>query len=331
MRNVQRLVAAAPRSLTTTTSSSLTRLTTSGLARAPTITTVRALHTPAVLQKRVSINKSVTTGVTPTPSRSLARSSGAGEPRTLIDGGDGTVTVGPGYVTYSGPPPTGDAVALSSSSSIISYARLRDACPCPKCIHPSTRQKTHTSGEAFREVMELGNEVLDDRLMHRATTGDGEVGIEVHWPQPLEGKPHASFYPVSLLRRVASGRVRGHTYLNDTLTRKMWNRESLLKDAKNLWIDFAELNEAPAGEPFKMNPAVQLRLLEQLQLYGLAVVRGLPTDRTDNKDCRLREFAETIGGLRNTFYGETWDVKSVVNSKNVAYTNLNLGLHMDLL
>lgn len=70
--------------------------------------------------------------------------------------------------------------------------------------------------------------------------------------------------------------------------------------------------------------------MEQLQRYGIAVVRGVPTAKTDNEDCNLRELAESIGLLRNTFYGETWDIKSVPNARNVAYTNLNLGLHMDL-
>jgi alpha-ketoglutarate-dependent taurine dioxygenase len=38
-----------------------------------------------------------------------------------------------------------------------------------------------------------------------------------------------------------------------------------------------------------------------------------------------------IGNLRDTFYGRTWDVKSVPEAKNVAYTAQYLGLHMDLL
>lgn len=249
--------------------------------------------------------------------------------RTLINGAEGTVSVGPGYISYSGPGPAGDASVMETASGAVTYARLRDCCPCPKCIHPSTRQKTHTSGEAAREVQSLGNEVLDARILHPATNA-GEQGIEVHWPVQIEGQAHSSFYPLSLLRRLASKRVRGHTYLNDTLARRLWTKDELTT-SNDLWIDYADLHAGNPGDTFSPKPEVHLRLLEQLQRDGLAFVRGLPTDKTGNKDCRLREFAETIGGLRNTFYGETWDVKSVVNSKNVAYTNLNLGLHMDLL
>jgi hypothetical protein len=74
-----------------------------------------------------------------------------------------------------------------------------------------------------------------------------------------------------------------------------------------------------------------LAVLEQLQVYGIAIIQGVPTNPTSDKTCMLRKVAGWIGEIRNTFYGETWDVKSLNDSKNVAYTSLNLGLHMDLL
>ncbi|CAG8432769.1 502_t:CDS:2 [Diversispora eburnea] len=40
---------------------------------------------------------------------------------------------------------------------------------------------------------------------------------------------------------------------------------------------------------------------------------------------------ERIGTIRSTFYGKTFDVISIPGAKNIAYTNLSLGLHMDLL
>jgi hypothetical protein len=271
---------------------------------------------------------SAATATAPAPSPPTPTPTLSPETRSVFSGADGNISVGPGYISYSGPAPEGDRSVASTSEGVITYARLRDCCPCPKCIHPSTRQKTHTSGEAARFVSELGNEVLDARGLHAATSEAG-AGIEVHWPA-VDGAAHSSFYPVSLLQRLTSQRVRGHTYLNDTVARRLWTARELTQ-SEDLWINYDELNAATPGQPLAPRRDVQLRLLEQLQVYGLAFVRGLPTDKTDNDDCRLREFAETIGGLRNTFYGETWNVKSVVNSKNVAYTNLNLGLHMDLL
>jgi hypothetical protein len=72
-------------------------------------------------------------------------------------------------------------------------------------------------------------------------------------------------------------------------------------------------------------------MLNQLHSAGIVVIKGVPTDKTEDKDCSLREVMGLIGELRNTFYGETWNVRNVPNSRNVAYTNLNLGMHMDLL
>lgn len=49
-------------------------------------------------------------------------------------------------------------------------------------------------------------------------------------------------------------------------------------------------------------------------------------------DCDLVKLGGMLGDIRRTWYGDkVWDVKSQENSKNVAYTNLSLGLHMDLL
>lgn len=66
-------------------------------------------------------------------------------------------------------------------------------------------------------------------------------------------------------------------------------------------------------------------------LYGLLFVTNVPTEGTTNDACELRTLATRFGEIRETFYGQTWDVKNVPNSKNIAYTNVDLGLHMDLL
>ena len=69
-----------------------------------------------------------------------------------------------------------------------------------------------------------------------------------------------------------------------------------------------------------------LAVLKQLWSYGLAFLYNVPT-----KDQEIVKIVTRIGSLKNTFYGPTWDVKSVPGAKNIAYTNLELGLHMDLL
>jgi hypothetical protein len=41
----------------------------------------------------------------------------------------------------------------------------------------------------------------------------------------------------------------------------------------------------------------------------------------------VRTIAERIGPIRNTFYGEHWEVKNEPSPENVAYSNLPLPLH----
>ncbi|EDN91895.1 hypothetical protein SS1G_07756 [Sclerotinia sclerotiorum 1980 UF-70] len=63
-----------------------------------------------------------------------------------------------------------------------------------------------------------------------------------------------------------------------------------------------------------------------LRDYGLLILRDVPESETSVVD-----IAKRVGNLRDTLYGVTWDVKSVSEAKNVAYTSQYLGLHMDLL
>ena len=77
---------------------------------------------------------------------------------------------------------------------------------------------------------------------------------------------------------------------------------------------------------FMNDEASLFKTLEALSLYGLAFVKSVPTE-----DQEVRSVVQRIGPIRNSFYGETWDVKSVPKAKNIAYTPLYLGLHMDLM
>lgn len=62
-------------------------------------------------------------------------------------------------------------------------------------------------------------------------------------------------------------------------------------------------------------------------------VRGSETNLAKLDSPELARLAQMFGEIRNTFYGPLWDVRSLPSavSKNIAYTNVDLGLHMDLL
>ncbi|KAK4684121.1 hypothetical protein P7C73_g6081, partial [Tremellales sp. Uapishka_1] len=207
-------------------------------------------------------------------------------------------------------------------SAVISFARLRDNCRCPKCIHPTTRQKLHTSAEAYRQVRDtkyLTNRVPSRRNVRIARNNMGRYGIIIEW-----APDHKTFYAWSMIRKLSHSRLDPFEYLDRDLPRRFWDGETLEPDSEgNLRMEYGQL--------LKEGEEGTYRLLSQLHRFGLVILRGVPTDSPSNEECALRKVANSIGEIRNSFYGETWDVKSVKESKNVAYTDLDLGLHMDLL
>ncbi|KAI8989241.1 Clavaminate synthase-like protein [Trametes punicea] len=182
------------------------------------------------------------------------------------------------------------------------YIWLRDSCQCSSCVHPSTRQKLHRTSDIPITVKpsEDGVTFSDD-------------GIHITWDSG-----HRSLYSVQFLDRYAS-RVSVQAFHHD-VDMVQWDVERL-KTAQGLFLPYGALSSS----------AGLLSAITQLARYGLLFVTSVPCDRTSNDECELRRLGERFGELRKTFYGETWDVKNVKNSRNIAYTNIDLGLHMDLL
>ena len=152
-----------------------------------------------------------------------------------------------------------------------------------------------------------------------ADPASGERGLEIIWSHE-----HRSFFPWARILKTINP---AWDYLNNQLARQIWNSAAQLAKTPYLKIAFAELISLE-GQP---DHKLLLDMLEQLQKHGIVIIEGVPTEATGDQTCMLRKVMSHIGTLRNTFYGETWDVKAVEQSKNVAYTNINLGLHMDLL
>ena len=93
-----------------------------------------------------------------------------------------------------------------------------------------------------------------------------------------------------------------------------------LKQERDLFVSYDTL-KTPSG---------LLTAITQLMRYGLLFVRSVPTEKTSDEECEARVLGELFGEVRRTFYGETWDVKNMKNSHNIAYTDLFLGVHTDL-
>jgi gamma-butyrobetaine dioxygenase len=192
---------------------------------------------------------------------------------------------------------TVDALRLS-----FPYKWLRDSCQCTECIHPSTRQKLRSTADIPSTV---------------APAGDGvslvDSGIEIKWQNG-----HQSFYPTSFLQAYSS--PNNLFRFHKDIPRQTWNKK-VISDSPGLSVGYETLN----------TPTGLLAALNQLLQYGLLIVSRVPNEETSDDTCELRTLAERFGEIRKTFYGTLFDVKNVRNSTNIAYTNLDLGLHMDLL
>ena len=65
-------------------------------------------------------------------------------------------------------------------------------------------------------------------------------------------------------------------------------------------------------------------LLISFYKYGFVVIKNIPTD-----DNFIVKFANSIGSVRRTNFGEYFDVKSKPDPNDLAYTSLGLAPHTD--
>ncbi|KAI0780023.1 Clavaminate synthase-like protein [Fomes fomentarius] len=192
--------------------------------------------------------------------------------------------------------------ALRYNGRSYPYVWLRDSCQCRTCLHPSTRQKLHRSSDFSPHISPASEGV---QVSHD--------GVCITWESG-----HQSQYSTEFLERYASPET-VQSFHRD-VDKVEWDVKRL-KTERDLYLPYETL-KTPSG---------QLSAITQLTRYGLLFVTSVPHEKTSHEECELRKLGEQFGEIRRTFYGETWDVKNIKNSRNIAYTNVDLGLHMDLL
>lgn len=184
------------------------------------------------------------------------------------------------------------------------YYYLRDACSCPKCVNPSTKQKNFQTADIPPNI-----------LVKRVTTQEnGDVQLEWQDDIPGFGPDHTTTFPRSFFPQNWS-RLNRILARYDNIELRMWGKAKMEQDVK--WIPY---------DSYMSSDATLHEALTHLYRYGLIFLSNVPS--TDDSVINI---GTRIGPLRDTFYGRTWEVKSVPDAKNVAYTHQNLGLHMDLL
>lgn len=179
---------------------------------------------------------------------------------------------------------------------------LRDSCQSDTCIHPTTRQKVHRTSDIPLDIKPVPNGV---------SISENDNDLVIDW---TDG--HRSSFSKEFLERHADpvklNAFHGHIYP------KSWAPEELTDDLYQTY----ETLQRPDG---------LFRAIKQLSERGLLFITGVPNVETSDEKCELNTLANKFGELRETIYGRVWDVRNVRNSTNVAYTNLDLGFHIDLL
>lgn len=192
----------------------------------------------------------------------------------------------------------------SNEKSNLDVAFLRDSCPCPRCVDPSTGQKLFNTADIplnIRPRKVHWDEARD--IVHLTWENDIE-GYDSH-----ETQIHWGF----VLRYIARPKLAQHRH---EITRSfLWDRA--IMERKVHWVEYEE---------YMTQEWALYQALLQLREYGLLFVKNVP-EEVDS----VERIGRRIGPLMNTLYGMTWDVRSVPNPTNIAYTHQELGLHQDLL
>ena len=189
-----------------------------------------------------------------------------------------------------------------NADSAYSYLWLRDNCQCEKCVHPDNRQKLHSSADVPLDIAPASVTLKGDNA-------------EIVWNKPLrhqEDDQHVSEYPVEFLQRYASREASEQFRFNHIRPRTWHKGQYKLK-----WVNYNDYMNTDAG----LHEVVQ-----RLYNYGLVFLDNVPV-----KDEAVTTVAERIGPVQETFYGRDFDVKNIAKSRNIAYTSLYLGCHMDLM
>lgn len=183
-------------------------------------------------------------------------------------------------------------------------AYLRDICRCPRCRDPSSTQKTFQTTDIPQDIKARSIEV------------DEEGAVAITWENDIPGfgPDHVSIFPEDLLHKHLTPKVLAQSRFEPPEPR-IWSKKRITRELESIkYDDYMKDDEA------------LFRALMFLNMHGLLLLKGVPESET-----AVESIASRMGTLRDTFYGRTWDVKSVPEAKNVAYTQHFLGLHMDLL
>ena len=176
--------------------------------------------------------------------------------------------------------------------SVFHYVWLRDNCRCAQC--------RHSNGQRLLDTAAIPAGIAPTRLSQTPNQT-----IEIEWT--TDG--HRSLYDPAWLR--------AHCYSAASRAER--------RPAPTLWgAEIAgHLPRADYAAVASQESALR-DWLAAIERHGFALLHGVPT-----RPGMVLEVVKLFGYVRETNYGPLFDVKSVVNPNNLAYTGLALGAHTD--
>jgi alpha-ketoglutarate-dependent taurine dioxygenase len=158
------------------------------------------------------------------------------------------------------------------------------------------------SGQRLVDIADLP---ADPRIKS-AAVHDGAIAVE--W----EAESRPASFDLQWLLAHASNRAAGRAEFRP----KHWLEGARLHAARDFaWTTFAEIDG---------NPSLRAHWLMRLVQDGIAFLRDVPST-----DAGILQAAARVGRVSETNYGLVYDVRSVPQPENLAYSDLGLGLHTD--
>ncbi len=174
---------------------------------------------------------------------------------------------------------------------------LRDHCPCPKCLHPETRQR-------------LSDTVAFDQALaaHRISIAANAPELEIEWA----GDPaHVSTFDAAWLRNTA------RLAPTEAPELFLWDDAHLAGAAPHVAYE-ALMAPGDAGD------RVLKDWLEKIERFGFAFVEGTPATPE-----ATQAVARRAAYIRETIFGGYYDFTANMEHKDTAYTSMAIGPHTD--
>ncbi|KAJ3536907.1 hypothetical protein NM208_g6522 [Fusarium decemcellulare] len=195
-------------------------------------------------------------------------------------------------------------ITIDGKTAEFSAVLLRDACQCPRCVHEFTNQRLFSTADIPADI-----EARDVNIDADSDT------VSIKWAKDAAGfdGEHTTELSVTALRELSQSGALPGLGKDTLLPQALWSQELLnLPD-----YDYEE---------YMRDDKALFGLIKQLRTDGLAFVTNVPgTEKS------VSAIATRIGPVKDTFYGYTWDVRTVPEAINAAYTSHDLGFHTDLL